>query len=126
MSNFRFKNENNERYQYRKQILFTFNRFEIHVVKFDEFIYERVLAINKTNDQCQIYRETFNQNFISIENVNLKQYFEKNDVLYYDIKLWMFVDMSLLIDFLKKIHEFSISNYFEFNWMKNFLRRNYY
>ena len=50
MSNFCFKNENNKRYQYRKQILFTFDKFEIHVVKFDEFIYERIFAINKTND----------------------------------------------------------------------------
>ena len=38
----------------------------------------------------------------------------------------MFVDMSLLIDLLKKIHEFSISNHSEFNRMKNFLRLNYY
>ena len=38
----------------------------------------------------------------------------------------MFVDMLLLIDFLEKIHEFSISNHFEFNRMKDFLRRNYY
>ena len=34
--------------------------------------------------------------------------------------------MFLLIDLLKKIYEFSISNHFEFNRMKNFLRRNYY
>ena len=126
MSNFRFKNENDERHQYRKQMLLTFDKFEIHVVKSNEFIYERIFVVNKIDDQCQMYRETFNQNLISIKNVNLKQCHEKNEILYYDDKLWIFVDMFLLIDFFKKIHEFSISNHFEFNRMKNFLRRDYY
>ena len=38
----------------------------------------------------------------------------------------MLVDVFLLVDFLKEIHEFSTSNHFEFNRMKNLLRRNYY
>ena len=32
----------------------------------------------------------------------------------------MLIDIFLLIDFFKKIHEFSISNYFEFNRIKIF------
>ena len=58
--------------------------------------------------------------------MNLKQCYEKNEILYYDDKLWISIDMFLLIDFFKKIYEFSISNHFEFNRMKNFLRRDYY
>ena len=73
-----------------------------------------------------MYREIFDQNFISIENVDLKQYIEKNDILYYDNRLWIFVDIFLLIDFFKKIHEFSISNHFKFNRLKKILRRDYY
>ena len=126
MSKFRSKDENDERFQHRKQMLFIFDRLEIHAMKFDESIYERIFAINKIDDQCQVYRDVFEQKFTSIKRVNLKHCNEKNDVLYYNNRLWMSVDMSLLIDFLKKIHEFSISKHFEFNRMKNFLRRNYY
>ena len=46
----RSKNDNDERHQYRKQILFTFERFEIHVAKSNEFIHQRVFAINNAND----------------------------------------------------------------------------
>ena len=107
-------------------MLFIFDRFEIHAMKFDESIYERVLAINKIDDQCQIYREVFEQKFISMKKVNLKHCNEKNDALYYDNRLWMFVDMFLLIDFFKKIDEFSTLKHSEFNCMKIFLRRDYY
>ena len=34
-----------------------------------------------------MYREIFDQNFISIKNVNLKRYYEKNEILYYNDKL---------------------------------------
>ena len=126
MSNSRSKDENDERFQHREQVLFTFDRFEIHVVKFDEFIYERILVVNKIDDDCKTYREVFEQDFISVNEVNLQDCQKKNDVLYRDDRLWMFVDVFLLVDFLRKIHEFSASNHFEFNRMKNFLRRNYY
>ena len=38
----------------------------------------------------------------------------------------MFVDVLLFVNFLKEIHEFSISNHSKFNRMKNSLRQNYY
>ena len=126
MFDFKFKNDNDERHQYRKQMLFTSKRFEIHVVKFDEFIYERVLVVNKKDNDCKTYRETFEQNLISINEINLQDYHEKNDVLYRDDRLWVFVDVILLVNLLKKIHEFSASNHSEFNRMKNLLRRDYY
>ena len=88
MSNFRSKNENDERFQHWKQMLiFFFDKFEIYTIKFHESIYERIFAINKIDDQCQIYREIFEQKFISMKKINLKYYNEKNDVLYYNNRL---------------------------------------
>ena len=72
MLNLKFKNDNDERYQYKKQMLFISNRFEIHVVKFDKFIHERIFVVNKTNDNCKTYRETFNQNLIFVNKINLR------------------------------------------------------
>ena len=79
---FRFKNEINEQHQYRKQILFISKRFEIHAIKFDKFIYERILIINKIDDNCTIYREIIEQNFTLINEIDLRNCNEKNDVLY--------------------------------------------
>ena len=126
MSNSRLKNDNDERNQYKKQMLFISKRLEIHVVESDESIYERVFVVNKTNDDCKIYRETLDQNLIFVNEVNLRDCHEKNDALYHNDRLWVFVDALLLVDFFRKIHEFSTSNHSEFNRMKNLLRRNYY
>ena len=126
MSNSRLKNDTDERHQYREQMLLTSKRLEIHVVKFDESIYERVLVVNKTDDDCKTYREALEQDLTSVNEVNLQDCRETNDVLYRDDRLWVFVDVSLLVDFLKKIHESSASNHSEFNRMKNLLRRDYY
>ena len=126
MSNSRFKNDNDERHQYRKQMLFISKRFEIQLVKFEKFIYERVFVVNKVDDDCKTYRDAFEQDFISMNEINLRDYHAKNDILYWNDKFWMFVDVSLLIDLFRKIHEFRIFEHFEFNRMKNFLKRDYY
>ena len=81
MSNSKFKNDNDKRHQYKKQILFISKRFEIHVVKFDKFIYERIFVVNKTNDNCKTYRETFNQNFIFVNKINLRDC-QKKSIFY--------------------------------------------
>ena len=73
-----------------------------------------------------MYRETFEQELISMKKIDLKHCNEKNDALYYNDRLWMFVDAFLLVDLLKQIHESFASNHSEFNRMKNLLRRNYY
>ena len=70
MSNSRSKNNNDERNQYKKQMLFIQKRFDIHVVEFDEFIYERVFVVNKIDDDCKTYRKTLNQNFTFVNEIN--------------------------------------------------------
>ena len=107
-------------------MLFISNRFEIHFVKFEKFIYERIFVVNKIDDDCKTYRDAFEQNFILINKINLRNYYAKNDILYRNDKFWMFVDVFLLIDLFKKIHEFRIFEHFEFNRIKNFFKRNYY
>ena len=126
MSSSRSKDDNDERNQYREQMLLTSKRLEIHVVEFDESIYERVLVVNKADDDCKIYREALSQDLTFVNEVNLRDCHEKNDVLYYNDRLWVLVDVFLLVDLLREIHEFSTSNHSEFNRMKNLLRRNYY
>ena len=87
MSKSRLKNDIKKRHQYRKQILFILKRFEIHAMKFDEFIYERVFVVNKVDDDCTTYREIIEQNFISMNEINLRDCVEKNDALYRDDRL---------------------------------------
>ena len=126
MLNSRFKNDIDERYQYRKQILLISKRLEIHAINFDESIYERVLVVNKVDDDCTTYCEVIEQNLISMNEIDLRDCIEKNDALYRNDRLWVFVDAFLLVDFLREIHEFSTSNHSKFNRMKNLYDRNYY
>ena len=73
-----------------------------------------------------MYRETFEQKFISMKRINLKHCNEKIETLYYNDRLWIFVDVCLFVDFLKQIHKSFATNHFEFNRMKNLIRRIYY
>ena len=107
-------------------MLFISKRLEIHFVKFEKFIYERILVVNKIDDDYKTYRDAFEQNFTSMNEINLRDCHAKNDALYRDDRFWVFVDVFLLIDLFKKIHEFRIFEHSEFNRMKNFLKRNYY
>ena len=61
-----------------------------------------------------------------MNKINLRDCHAKNDTLYRNNKLWMFVDVFLLIDLFRKIHEFRVFEHFEFNRIKNFLKRDYY
>ena len=126
MSDSRSKNDNDERHQHREQMLLISKRLEIHFVKLDEFIYERIFVVNKTNDDCKTYRETLEQDFISMNEINLRDCHAKDDALYRDDKFRISVDVLLLIDLLKEIHESSTFEHSEFNRMKNFLKRNHY
>ena len=126
MSNSRLKNDNDERHQYRKQMLFISKRLEIHFVKFEKFIYERVFVVNKVDDDCKTYRDALEQNLTSMNEINLRDCHAKNDVLYRDDRFWMSVDVFLLIDLLREIHEFRTFEHSEFNRMKYLLKRNYY
>ena len=85
----RFKNDIDERYQYRKQILFISKRFEIHAIKFDKFIYERILVVNKVDDDCTTYREIIEQNFILMNEIDLRNCIKKDDTLYRNDQLWI-------------------------------------
>ena len=78
----RSKNDIDKRHQYRKQILFISKRFEIYAMKSNEFIYERIFVVNEIDDDCTIYRKIIEQNFISINEIDLRNCIEKNDVLY--------------------------------------------
>ena len=107
-------------------MLFISKRFEIHFVKFEKFIYERILVVNKIDDDCKTYRDAFEQDLASMNKINLRDCHAKNDALYRDDKLSMSVDVLLLIDLLKKIHEFRIFEHSKFNRMKDFFKRDYY
>ena len=61
-----------------------------------------------------------------MNEINLRNCQNKNDILYYKNRLWIFVDVFLFVNLFKKIYKFLTSNYFDFNRMKNLLRRDYY
>ena len=91
-------------------MLFTSKRLEIHFVKFEKFIYERILVVNKIDDDYKTYRDAFEQNFTSMNEINLRNCYAKNDALYRNDKLWVSVEIFLLTDLFKKYMNFEHSN----------------
>ena len=72
-----------ERQLYRKQILLSFERLDINANENDEeSLFDRVIQTNKSNENCQNYKQALNEEFIFFEKINFKNCTNRNDVLY--------------------------------------------
>ena len=63
--------KNDERQKYREQILLFFIILQIYFINAINNFYDRVLEINKKNENYIIYREILKIEQIIVENVNL-------------------------------------------------------
>jgi hypothetical protein len=86
MSEYRF-DENDERQRYREQILLSFFKIQFNAlslcsVNAKNDLYERVLKINKKNENCNAYREILKTKKIAHDDVNLIDCEMRNETLF--------------------------------------------
>ena len=84
-----FKNEIDVQNKYQHQIILIFNRLKIQTMKFKKknFIYNRILKINKIDEICFKYRRIITRDRIVLHEIKLNKYHEKKKILYRDEKL---------------------------------------
>ena len=128
MFDFKLKNDNEKRHQYRKQILFLSKRLEIHVVKFDEFIYERILVVNKKMTIAKyiakhsnkisfqwtksIYRIVTRKTMFCIETIDCKCSLMSFYSLIFSKKLINFQHQIILNKFVRNFFKKKFANWF--------------
>ena len=81
MSEFRFA-ENDEREFYKKQILLSFSRLQLCSIDVQNDLYERVMQINRKNENCTSHRQILIDEQIINEEISLQNCFDRNEIFF--------------------------------------------
>ncbi len=76
------------------------------------------------NQQCINIQTVIKQNRRTCQDMNLDNCRVLNEVLWKNDRLW--VSQLMIIQLIRKAHNFLINNYSDMNWTLNLLRRSYY
>jgi hypothetical protein len=74
--------ENDERKLYKKQILLFSFRLQLCSINAINDLYERVMQINRKNENCINYRQILIDNQIINEKINLTNCSNRNEILF--------------------------------------------
>ena len=74
--------ENDEQKLYRKQILLSFSRLQLCLMNAQNDLYERVMQINRENENCINHRQALIDEQIINEKINLQECFDRDEVLF--------------------------------------------
>ena len=81
MSGFRLV-EDDERELYRKQILLSFSRLQLCSIDAQNDLYERVMQVNRENENCTSHRQILTDEQIINEEMNLQSCFDRDEILF--------------------------------------------
>ena len=81
MFDFRFV-ENDERKFYKKQILLSFSRLQLCSIDAQNDLYERIMQINRKNENCINYRQILIDKQIINDKINLQNCFDRNEIFF--------------------------------------------
>ncbi len=73
--------------------------------KNDESIYWLILKTNKINENCILLHEVVLKDETQYEDIELKDYWVQNEILYQDDLLWIFFNKHLQMKLIQKVHD---------------------
>ena len=119
---------NDERRRYQHQIILTSNRLKIRSMKFDSktSLYDRMLKVNKNDENCFRYRQTIKKNRKTLHDVKLKICTIKNEILWHDDQLWVFDNVTLLLKLIRESHDLFVCDHLDVTRIVEIFRRYYY
>ncbi len=82
-----------------------------------------IIVENQTNQQCINIQTVIEQNRKTCQNMSLDNCKVLNEVLWKNNRLW--VSQSMIIQLIRKAHDFSINDHSDMNWTLNLLRWSY-
>ena len=74
--------ENDERKLYREQILLSFFRLQLCSIDVQNDLYERIMQINRENENCINHRQALIDEQIINEEISLQECFDRDEVLF--------------------------------------------
>ena len=74
--------ENDERELYKEQILLSLFRLQLCSIDAQNDLYERVMQINRENENCINHRQILIDEQIINEEINLQDCFDRDEILF--------------------------------------------
>ena len=117
-----------DKLKYQHQIILILFRLKIHSMKADKktFIYERIQAINKADEECECFRRAIREKKKFFNQISLNQCFIENKLFFHQKRLWVLDNPNLLVKLIQKIHDQSASDHLDVHRIIDLLQRHYY
>ena len=120
---------NDERVKQQYQIILTPDRLKLDNTKYvinaiDDFIYHRVIIVNKNNEECSKIRDAIIEDKKKLNNITLVKYSINDDILYHKNRLW--IPQQMYTNLIIEIHDQLAYDHSEVNRTYKLLRREYY
>ena len=118
--------ENVERKRYREQILLSFFRLQLCFIDVLNDLYERIMQINRKNENCINHRQILIDEQIINEKINFQKCFDWNEVLFKNDNLWILDKLNLMMKIIRNVHDQLFCAHSNMNKIEKFIKRYYY
>ena len=118
--------ENDERELYREQILLSSSRLQLCSIDAQNDLYERIMQINRENENCINHRQTLIDEQIINEKINLQECFDRNEILFKNENLWVSNQLDFMIEIIRDAHDQSSCAHSNMNRTEKLIKRYYY
>ena len=125
VTNFRFV-ENDKRKFYKKQILLLFSRLQLCSIDAQNDLYERIMQINRKNENCINYRQILIDEQIINDKINLQNCFDRNEIFFKNENLWISNRLNFMIKIIRDVHDQFFCVHSNMNRIEKFIKRYYY
>ena len=118
--------ENDERERYREQILLSSFRLQLCFIDVLNDLYERVMQINRENENCINHRQALVDEQIINEEVSLQKCFDRDEVLFKNDNLWISDRLNLMMKIIRNAHDQFFCAHSNMNRIEKLIKRYYY
>ena len=118
--------ENDERERYRKQILLSSFRLQLCFIDALNDLYERVMQINRKNENCINHRQVLIDEQNINERISLQEYFDRNEVFFKNENLWVSNQLDFMIEIIRDVHDQFFCAHSNMNRIEKLIKRYYY
>lgn len=118
--------EDDERERYRERVLLPPERLQLCPIDAVNNLFDRVLQVNKDDEDCIIYRDALEAGGNTAEGVSLQNCSISDGVLYKGDNLWVSGEPALLLEIVRDAHDPPSCGHSGMNRTEELIKRYYY
>ena len=118
--------DDDERELYREQVLLPPSRLQLCPIDAQDDLYERVMQVNREDENCISHRQILIDGQIINEGVSLQGCFDRDGVLFKNENLWVPDRLDFMVEIIRDAHDQPFCAHSGMNRIEEFIKRYYY